>query len=339
MTHELKAIIQEYIDAKAIGIPTVMATVVHLIGSSYRRPGVRMLITQTGKMTGAVSGGCVEKEVRRQAQTVFETGTPKMMTYDGRYRLGCEGILYILIEPLDLSEAFLIAFRRNLKLRKTFSINATYSLTEGSKRGLGSVITYEDHSSYAFSVTNQNQPSPADLTFSQLLKPALKLLIFGAEHDAVALTQAASFLGWEVVIMASPKDPKDSTHFPGAARIEHTTPEEFERSAIDAQTAIVLMNHNFALDLNYLIQLKNTTPIYIGLLGPKLRREKLLEAFIDYHPEVTDVFLDVIHGPAGLNIGAETAQEIAVSITTEILAVIRAKSPMLLKEKSSAIHT
>ncbi len=77
----------------------VLASVVALEGSSYRRPGVRMLLLEDGHMTGAVSGGCVEKEIFRQSESVFRTGIPKMMTYDGRYRLGCEGILYILLEP------------------------------------------------------------------------------------------------------------------------------------------------------------------------------------------------------------------------------------------------
>ena len=97
MTHELKKIVKAYQQAKENGITTVLASVVALEGSSYRRPGVRMLILSDGRMIGAVSGGCVEKEIQRQAQTVFSSGNPIMMTYDGRYRLGCEGILFILI--------------------------------------------------------------------------------------------------------------------------------------------------------------------------------------------------------------------------------------------------
>ena len=99
MIHELKNIITTTILKQEQGLKNVLATVVHLEGSSYRKPGVRMLISEDMEMTGAVSGGCVEAEVRRRAQSVFENGKSKMMTYDGRYRLGCEGILYILIEP------------------------------------------------------------------------------------------------------------------------------------------------------------------------------------------------------------------------------------------------
>ena len=111
MTHELKQIITAFEAAKFKGIQTVLATVVALEGSSYRRPGVRMLLLEDGGSVGAVSGGCVEKEVFRQADSVFKTSVPKVMTYDGRYRLGCEGILHILLEPFnpngDLFSCFL----------------------------------------------------------------------------------------------------------------------------------------------------------------------------------------------------------------------------------------
>ena len=108
MTHEFKTIVENYLLAKKQGLKSVLATVVHLEGSSYRKPGVRMLILENGKMIGAVSGGCVEKDILRQSDTVFKSGVSKMMTYDGRYRLGCEGVLYILIEPFLPDSKFLV---------------------------------------------------------------------------------------------------------------------------------------------------------------------------------------------------------------------------------------
>ena len=110
MIHELKKIIQGYKAATSEKLKTVLATVVALEGSSYRRPGVRMLIREDGKSVGAVSGGCVEKEVFAQAQSVLANDLPKMMTYDGRYRLGCEGKLYILIEPFLPEPTFFQSF-------------------------------------------------------------------------------------------------------------------------------------------------------------------------------------------------------------------------------------
>src|SRR3990167_2530878 len=143
MTHELKKIIQAFLAAQEKGLSAVLATVVYLEGSSYRRPGVRMLILEDGTMVGAVSGGCVEKEVRRQSETVFRTRQPKIMTYDGRYRLGCEGILYILIEPFVPGEPFLASFETAVKKRENFTISSYYQLTEGVTEGLGSMVTFK----------------------------------------------------------------------------------------------------------------------------------------------------------------------------------------------------
>ena len=127
MLHELKDIIRSAKIAQNLGNKTALASVVSLDGSSYRRPGVRMSIQENGKMIGAVSGGCVEKEIIRQAQRVFETNTSTLMEYDGRYRLGCEGFLYILIEPFHPTEAFFNAFERQCFSRKSFSISSYFS--------------------------------------------------------------------------------------------------------------------------------------------------------------------------------------------------------------------
>ena len=145
MLHELKNIIRSAQLAKQKGLKTVLASVVSLDGSSYRRPGVRMSIQEDGKMIGAVSGGCVEKEVLRQAQSVFETGNPKLMTYDGRYRLGCEGILYILIEEFDPEDSFFEAFEKQCVSRKSFTIATAFSKEEKHRFEGGSIFQLSDY--------------------------------------------------------------------------------------------------------------------------------------------------------------------------------------------------
>ena len=132
MTHEFKQIVQKYQTEKQHGVKCVLATVVFLEGSSYRRPGVRMLITENKEMTGAVSGGCVEKEVLKQAASVFLTGMPKVMTYDGRYRLGCEGILYILLEPFNPSEDMIHAFECLFDKQRALSGKELFSKKPGT---------------------------------------------------------------------------------------------------------------------------------------------------------------------------------------------------------------
>ena len=114
-----------------------MATVVALEGSSYRRPGVRMLIQDNGTTFGAVSGGCVEKEVQRQAQSVLESGVPKVMTYDGRFRLGCEGIIFILLEPVKLTKELKNQFDSVFNDRIVFESVSYYSKEEGTNLAYG----------------------------------------------------------------------------------------------------------------------------------------------------------------------------------------------------------
>lgn len=336
MTHEFKAIIKAYIHAKENGFRSVLATVTALDGSSYRKPGVRMLILEDHSMIGAVSGGCVEKDILVQSQYVFKTGRARMMTYDGRYRLGCEGILYILLEEFQPSALCIAAFNNCLKSRNTFKIHSYYKKKECISEGLGSLIQFNKESFLLSEFSNLNI---ACLKFSEILPAPFKLMIFGAEHDAVQLCKLASFNGWEVSIIAGPLESKTIDNFPGATGFHAVSPDNLEINSIDYNTAIVIMSHNYSVDLKYLLELQHSKPAYIGLLGPSKRREKLLSQFIEYCPEIDLSFIEQIYGPAGLNIGAETPQEIAISIISEILAVTRNKHPLSLKEKNSAIHS
>jgi xanthine/CO dehydrogenase XdhC/CoxF family maturation factor len=341
MTHEFKKIVHHFKKAKEKGLGTVLASVVSLDGSSYRRPGVRMLLLENGEMVGAVSGGCVEKEVMRQAGSVFKDNIPKMMTYDGRYRLGCEGILYILLEPFSPDIPFLEAFDENQRQREGFLVRSFYVKGEGAFPGIGSVVRFQDKNTHFLiekRVVAHTKSEGVDL-LEQQMAPCFRLMVIGAEHDAVQLCSLASAMGWEVTIFATPLEEKDIVDFPGAHEFYACLPEDIPITDIDAQTAIVVMTHSYAKDLRYLLGLKETDPAYLGLLGPARRREKLLNELLERFPEVSDLFFDKIHGPAGINIGAETPQEIAISILAEILSVTRAQQPMLLKNKSGGIHS
>lgn len=335
MLHELKQIVLEYEKARKTGKKTVLATVVKLDGSSYRRPGVRMLLSEDGTMTGAVSGGCVEKEIWRQAQQLFKTAVPLMMTYDGRYRLGCEGILYILLEPFDPGEAFIRKFRQHLQQRKPLKIHCSYESGEGISTTSGTTV---DFGNQQLPLRKGFEVVPGGHCFSQELPPCFRLLIIGGEHDAVELSRFAASTGWEVFVVVNPMEEKSVSDFPGAEQLIPAIPEELDVSVVDSRTAVVLMTHSFVKDLQYLIALRNSQTAYFGLLGPSSRREKLLGALIEHEPDVADHFMNHLRGPAGLNIGAETPQEIAVSILAEILAVVRQQQPIPLKDKKGSIH-
>jgi xanthine dehydrogenase accessory factor len=335
MMHELLKLKESYILAQKMNLKTVMATVVAIEGSSYRRPGVRMLIFENNTMAGAVSGGCVENEILKQSQSVFLDHKAKIMVYDGRYRLGCEGILYILLEPFSPDAAALDTLEIAVKKRQTLEIKSFYSKMEGVQLGLGSEFYFEG-SNFPFSSVQLNKSLPA---YTQLLKPRFHLIIAGSEHDAVQLCYFAFLTGWEVTIVASVKEPKTIANFPGASQVLHLLPEEISSLSIDSETAVILMTHSYTTDLKFLIGLKDKHMAYLGLLGPVKRRNQLLNEFFEYTDSYNESLLDVTHGPAGISIGAETPQEIAISIIAEILSVVRKEEPISLKYKTSSIHS
>lgn len=334
ITHELKRIFKAGETAKTQNLKAVLATVVALDGSSYRRPGVRMLVLEDGKMIGAVSGGCVEKEVLRQALTVFKTGVSKIMTYDGRYRLGCEGLLYILLEPFKPAEGAVQAFWNTIKNRSSFSIESYFEKRDNENENYGSLLKLGNK---AFPVSDTAKASTELLQLEQTMPPCFRLVIIGTEHDAVQLCSMASMMGWEVTVVANPKEQKSIQDFPGVTDFINAEPETFA-IATDDQTAIVLMTHSFVKDLQFLMTLRTTRASYFGILGPARRREKLFDELLEQCPETSLEFIEAVHGPAGLDIGAETPQEIAISVLSEILTVINKKDATPLREKEGRIH-
>lgn len=340
MLYELRDIIQQTLKNQTLGLKSVLATVVDLDGSSYRRPGVRMLLSSDGKMVGAVSGGCVEKEVQRSAKFVFETGVSKMMTYDGRYRLGCEGVLYVLLEPFEIAEELMTLFFDKIEERIPVFIKSYYQKEGGVAGSFYSTISFGTHLNFRFSIDREKEfnVDPKLKIFKQTLDPCFKLYIVGGEHDAMKLCYAASLLGWEVDVITSVKDPKVFSDFKGAKTVLATTPENFDFRIIDAQCAVVLMTHNYAQDLSYLLKIKDCNLPYIGILGSAKRRDVLKNDLLDYTTEISIPFLDSIHSPAGLNIGAITPAEIALSILSEILTIVRNKKAVHLKSISKITH-
>ena len=339
MIHELVEIISEAVKNQQNGIKQVLATVVALDGSSYRKPGVRMLLSEQGKMTGAVSGGCVEKEVLRRSGSVFETGVPKVITYDGRYRLGCEGTLYILLEPLELSNLFLEAFDRTLMQRRAFKVHSYFEPQDECQGQFGSVIEFENticEQPLFLNTAKVNDNLPA---FTQSLNPRFRLLIIGGEHDAVKLCKLAYQLGWQIDVITSHLEEQHVSDFPGANSVRAEAPEFFSIRDIDQLTAVVVMTHNYAKDLKYVLQLAKANPAYLGVIGSARRRDRMHDDLLERAPAEAFDLMENMFSPAGLNIDAVTPEEIALSILTEIVAVTRNKEPLSLRNVSGRIHS
>ena len=285
-----------------------------------------------------MSGGCVEKEIIRRASSVFADGKPKIITYDGRYRLGCEGILYILIEPFFIENTFLKRFSEVIQQRETLKIDSFFQKDDEIFGNFGSQITFSNQETVAFSQDFSVDETTEINLFSQVLVPAFKLLIIGGEHDAVKLCKIASNLGWEIDVITSAKDPKQLADFPGANSVIGESPETIQFTDLNENTAIVIMNHSYVQDLKYVVKLANFQPTYIGILGAPKKGERLFNELFEFVPEVSVAFLNCIYTPAGLHIGAQTPEEIAISIIAEILAIFREKEPFSLRNLKGKIH-
>jgi xanthine dehydrogenase accessory factor len=298
-----------------------------------------MLISEDFNSVGAVSGGCVEKEIIHRAKNVFADNKPKIITYDGRYKLGCEGILYILIEPFFISEEFIQTFSESNANRASLKIESRFTKEDEASGNFRSVVTFKNNKQFVFSDAFNHQQENEVTIFTQILAPSFKLIIIGGEHDAVKLCKIAATLGWEIDVITSAKDSKQLSDFPGAHSVIGDTPETIQFSDIEQNTAIVIMNHSYVQDLKYLVKLSEYQPKYIGVLGAPSKRERLFNELFEFVPTISEDFLETIYSPAGLHIGAQTPEEIALSIIAEILSVIRKKEPFSLRKINGKINS
>ncbi|WP_374949316.1 XdhC family protein [Mucilaginibacter sp.] len=365
---ELKDIIAAFEHAQNGGKQTALATVVHVEGSSYRRAGARMLVTDDGQLTGAISGGCLEGDALRKARLVMAQQKPMLVTYDTTddedaklgVGLGCNGIIHILIEPItpgainnpiDLFKRFLSS-RQPAVLITVFSLNdkqapqpGTCALMDHQEQVAGVFPdgTIQDAVlvdaryvlKYGNSVTKTYIYQDKFTCFIELLQPAVSLVVVGAGNDAIPLTNLASVLGWQVTVIDGRANYLSRERFPEAQKLIDAKPDlAFADILIDNRTVFVLMTHNYNYDMAILKQLLERLPVYIGALGPKKRLVRMLDELKDEGLTITTEQLQSIYGPAGLDIGSENSEEIALSIVSEIQAVLRKRNGASLRHKA-----
>lgn len=368
---EIKKIIEQYDKAVADGKQTALATVVHVEGSSYRQPGARMLITEDGQLTGAISGGCLEGDALRKALLVMHEKKSKLVTYDTMddddakfgVGLGCNGILQVLIEPVDSSDSnnpivFLKAAnekRQKSVLVSLFNLQDKKSPQAGTCLLLSEDDTVIDNvpmikdrlmSDAKQSLTSQQSSfknyvsGKNDLVaFIEIIKPPVSLVIGGAGNDVIPVMEMAEILGWETTVVDGRANYATQDRFAGACQVLVAKPEEaFEKIAIDDLTFFLLMTHNYNYDMALLRQLLQKKVAYIGMLGPKKKKERILNELKDGGFEYSDEQLYVLHSPVGLDIGAETPEEIALSIIAEIKSILTLRNPESLRKKENPIH-
>jgi xanthine dehydrogenase accessory factor len=329
----------------------VLVTVVKTQGSSYRRLGARLLITESGKRAGSISGGCLEDDVIKKAWWLSEKG-PAVRRYDttpegeigpsgegsGGFGLGCNGIIYLLIQRIngrDTQSSSLTVLEHVHATRKeallAHVLNPVQSIGTLTADMMSSQLRTQAHQSPANAVAKFTS---GEEVFFETLAPPIRLLIFGAGDDAVPLTEFSRQLGWQVSVFDGRAHYARREKFPQAQVVTvRDSTLGVDDLQIDSRTVAVVMSHSYAQDLNFLKALAGHPLAYIGVLGPRNRSERLL---ID--AEIDADRVPTLHGPAGLDIGADGPEQVALSIVAEIQASINGRDGAPLRGRAGSIH-
>ena len=282
-----------------------LATLVETCGSTYRKPGARMLVDEDGGTIGVLSGGCLEEEIAQRAMGIIGGTGPVLMTFDTRRLYGCNGEVRILVERLAPSGSggnFLTELGAALQRRELCRSVTSY---EGGEIGTTLLGPTE--------IVSQ-RPG----TFLHNVPLPIRLLLFGAGPEIVPVRQFAETLGWIV------------HHF--------SHPSELPEGLVaDEQSAALVMTHQFGRDLAVLDRLLPLQLPYVGLLGPRNRYRQIVTELFERCALKPEILLP-IHAPAGLDIGSESPEEIALSIVAEVSAVLAQRHGGHLREKATAIH-
>lgn len=342
---ELIDIVKAYDRAVLANKKTALATVVDVKGSSYRRPGARMLVTEDGVLTGAISGGCLEGDALRKAQVAIHQQQNKLVVYDTTdeddlkfgVQLGCNGIVSILFEPIaphqlhhPINLLRQVCSSRKEALLITVFGHRTADLhpgTVGYIQGDKSVwlterVDFKIEACSALLHSSSAVKQFGDCTaLYQFVPPATQLIVAGAGNDAQPLVEMGALLGWEIVVADGRPTHATTQRFARANKVIVGKPNEVLRQIeLDEHTACVLMTHNYNYDIGMIELLNRVKTGYIGVLGPKTKLDRMLVELQDKGIILGEEFLNRVHGPVGLDIGAEAAGEIAVSIIAEIKA-------------------
>lgn len=371
---ELQRILQVFEQCQQAGEPTAMATVVQTSGSVYRRAGARMLLTQQGKMISAISGGCLEADVLARAQPHLQGNSdPTVVRYDTTdheqdllvgFGLGCNGMVDVLIESLsDEKAASQLTFIQQCwqshqygAIATVFSVEGISQLTVGSRIMLkadGTVINQIGETEITETLIADTQKAltahqPFIQSYSwqegsisvlfEVIAPPLPLLVFGAGFDAIPVVQFAKQLGWQVTVIDHRPDYLIRDRFPEADQLLECNPDHPDdyQHLLTSQAVAVVMTHRYISDFAFLKHLIPSAVRYLGVLGPQHRMQHLWKDLAQSEIAMTNQ--QRVYNPVGLDLAAETPEEIALSIVAEIQAVIGGGASNSLRDRAGSIH-
>lgn len=314
----------------ATGQPAALATLVKVEGSSYRRPGARLLLLPDGTRIGSISGGCLEEDLLERARRVLATGHPELAVYDTTAEndlvwgvgLGCQGVARIFVERIAAPRpAWIGTLRANLHARREtrLAVNHAGATPAGSRLATDSASDDGDF--------HETVPAPPTL------------LVCGAGDDAQPLARFAKATGWHVVVADARPAYATAERFAGVDGLVVGPPAEVsERVRIDARTFAVVMTHRYADDREFLRALLPRECAYLGQLGPRARTERLLAELAAAGVAPTAAQLAKLHAPVGLDLGGDTPETVALAILAELHARRAGRAPAHLRDRPGAIH-
>lgn len=333
----------------------VLATVMRVRGSSYRSPGARMLILDNGQWVGCISGGCLEGDALRKARSVMNSRIPILETYDTREEssqylgisLGCHGVIDVLFESVtpdapDNPLAIMLPYRTRvnpLPMATVFNqtLSKVFRYTPENASTPPDVVSLLDE-------IQSGRKVPAVETGDSLIlteyhQPVPQLIIFGGGFDARPVVTLAKNLGWKVSITDECVAHIAPVFFPQADQLTLCSRDKAgELPELKGKPVCLLMSHNFEYDKDILSRIVEYDLTYIGIIGPRKRFVKLCEELNDAgykHDFLND---PRIYSPAGLDIGADRPEEIALSLISEIQQVLSGASGESLRTKPGPIH-
>jgi xanthine/CO dehydrogenase XdhC/CoxF family maturation factor len=375
--NDLQLLLAAVESASALSLESVMATVVKVDGSAYRRPGARMIIPQSGNAVGTVSGGCLERDVQRKAWWFTNSGSPLVRSYttgvndedleeaELSFGLGCNGTVDILFERISLRTSYLAldilsevsVMGKPAALATVIANEGKTGLQVGDRMAIGvdgqlrnslldPVLSAQIEVDLGNVVVTHrsahHQYTSRDghsiEVFHEYIPARRRLVVFGAGHDAVPLVDIASLQGWQVFVVDARSNFARKDRFPAAEDV-FVLPitGDFGLDHLLADAAVVVMTHSFSQDRCWLEHTLRGTPRYIGQLGPRSRTERLLA---DMPAAITSgATRNALHFPVGLDIGGDTPAAVALSICSEINAVFSERKGGMLRHRIQSIHT
>lgn len=330
---------------RAAGRALVLGIVLETAGSTYRKPGALMLIAEDGNYAGLLSGGCLEGDLREHANSVRRSGEPRVVSYDLRgpddllwgLGVGCEGAMKILLiraarandwQPLAHLSECLAAHRATavgvvVESQQSGVPAGTVILPNAAARADSNALAAIQFALADTALTGSvgwiGSADPATRIFALPLALPPRVLLLGAGPDTLPVVDLSVRMGWKVTLVDHRPAYAQSSHFPEAERVVLARPDEIADAVdLSGYTAAVVMSHHLPSDLAYLRVLASCAIPYVGLLGPAIRREKLLTDL----GEAATALRPRLRAPVGLALGGRAPESIALAIVAEIHAFV-----------------